>query len=58
MLMGADDKVKNAAQDAAGHVKEGVGRATGDADLEAEGQADQTKASLKKAGENVKDALK
>jgi uncharacterized protein YjbJ (UPF0337 family) len=58
MLMGADDKVKNAAQDAAGHVKEGVGRTTGDADLEAEGQADQTKASLKKAGENVKDALK
>jgi uncharacterized protein YjbJ (UPF0337 family) len=56
--MGTDDKVNNATQDAAGHVKEGVGKATGDTSLEAEGQADQTKANLKKAAENVKDAFK
>jgi uncharacterized protein YjbJ (UPF0337 family) len=56
--MGADDKVNNAAEDAAGHVKEGIGHATGDTNLEAEGKADQTKANLKKAAENVKDAFK
>jgi uncharacterized protein YjbJ (UPF0337 family) len=56
--MGADDKIKNAAQDAAGRVKEGTGKATGDENLEAEGKTDQMGAKLKKAGENVKDAFK
>jgi uncharacterized protein YjbJ (UPF0337 family) len=56
--MAADDKARNAAQDALGHVKEGVGKATDNPDLEAEGQTDQVKANLKKAGENVKDAFK
>jgi uncharacterized protein YjbJ (UPF0337 family) len=56
--MGADDKVKNQAQDAAGHVKEGVGQMTGNEDLEAKGKADQASANLKKAGEDVKDAFK
>jgi uncharacterized protein YjbJ (UPF0337 family) len=53
-----DNKVHNAAQDAVGHIKEGVGKATGDENLEADGQVDQTEANLKKAGENVKDAFK
>jgi uncharacterized protein YjbJ (UPF0337 family) len=57
-LMAADDKTKNAAQDALGHVKEGVGKATDNPKLEAEGQGDQAKANLKQAGENVKDAFK
>lgn len=56
--MGLDDKIKNAAQDAAGHAKEAVGKGTDDENLEREGQADQTKANLKQAGENVKDAFK
>jgi len=56
--MGADDKAKNAAQDAVGNVKEGIGKATDNPDLQAEGQADQTEAKLKKAGENVKDIFK
>lgn len=56
--MGVDDKVKNAAQKAAGRAKAAVGDALDDRDLEAEGKADQTKASLKQAGENVKDAVK
>ena len=56
--MGIDDKVKNAAEDAAGKAKEAAGKVTGNESLEAEGHADQTKASLKKAGENVKDAFK
>lgn len=56
--MGLDDKIKNAAQDVAGKAKEAVGKNQGDEDLEREGNADQTKANLKNAGENVKDAFK
>ena len=57
-LMGLDDKIKNAAEDLTGKAKEGVGKATDNERLEAEGQGDQTKANLKQAGENVKDAFK
>ena len=56
--MGNDDKIHNAANDAAGHVKEAAGKATDDPKLEAEGAADQTKAHLGQAAENVKDAFK
>lgn len=56
--MGVDDKIRNAAQDAAGKVKEGVGKATDNERLEAEGRADQVAADVKQAGENVKDALR
>jgi uncharacterized protein YjbJ (UPF0337 family) len=56
--MGTDDKVHNAATDAAGHVKEAVGKATDNPKLEAEGNADQAKGHLGQAAENVKDAFK
>ena len=56
--MGLDDKISHAAEDAKGKVKEGVGKATDNERLEAEGQADQAGAHVKKAGENVKDAFK
>ena len=56
--MGITDKVKNAAQDAAGKTKEQAGKLTGDKDTEGQGKKDQTKSSVKKAGENVKDAFK
>lgn len=56
--MGMDDKMKNAGEDLKGKAKEATGKVTGNERLEAEGDADQTKASVKKAGENVKDALK
>lgn len=56
--MGTDDKVQNAANDAAGHVKETAGKATDNPNLEAEGKADQAKAHLGQAAENVKDAFK
>ncbi|PRY64689.1 CsbD-like protein [Glaciihabitans tibetensis] len=56
--MSAADKIKNAAEDLAGKGKEAAGKATDNDRLVAEGQADQTKANLKNAGENVKDALK
>jgi uncharacterized protein YjbJ (UPF0337 family) len=56
--MGLDDKIKNAAQDVAGKAKEALGEHKGDRDLKAEGHRDQTSASAKKAGEDVKDVFK
>jgi uncharacterized protein YjbJ (UPF0337 family) len=56
--MGTEDKVKNTAETAKGKVKEGLGHATGDESLEAEGHADQAKGDLKQAAEKIKDAFK
>lgn len=56
--MGAVDKIKNKAQVAKGDTKAGVGRATGDRSLEAEGKGDQMAGNLKQAGEKVKDAFR
>lgn len=56
--MGLDDKIDNKSEEVGGKVKEGVGRATDDKDLEAEGKADQSSSKLKQAVENVKDAFK
>ena len=56
--MARDDKIENKSEELTGKVKEGVGKATDDERLEAEGRADQTSANLKQAGENVKDAFK
>lgn len=56
--MGMDDKAGNKAEELKGKAKEGVGKASDDRDLEAEGKADQTSSDLKQAGEKVKDAFK
>jgi len=56
--MAFDDKVDNKAEEVGGKVKEGVGKATDDEQLEAEGQGDQAKSNLKQAGEKVKDIFK
>ena len=56
--MSAEAKVHNTAETAKGKVKEGVGKATGNESLEAEGHADQAKGNLKQAGEKIKDAFK
>ena len=56
--MSGIDKMKNKAEELTGKGKEGVGNATGDRDLQAEGQADQVSGNLKQAGEKVKDAFK
>jgi uncharacterized protein YjbJ (UPF0337 family) len=55
--MSALDKAKNALEDNEGKGKEALGKVTGDKDTQAEGEADQTKANLKGAGEKVKDAF-
>jgi len=54
--MGPDDKIKHGAEEAKGKVKEGVGNATNNDDLAAEGKADQTSAEVKQAGDKVGDA--
>ncbi|MGZ4447644.1 MAG: CsbD family protein [Nocardioides sp.] len=56
--MGFGDKVENKAEDLGGKAKEATGKATGDDSLKNEGKADQTSASVKNAGEHVKDAAK
>ena len=56
--MGFDDKIENMKDDMVGKGKEGAGKVTDDERLEAEGRTDQSKADLKQAGENVKDAFK
>ncbi|HMR50360.1 MAG TPA: CsbD family protein [Arachnia sp.] len=55
--MGIDDKLKNAAQDAAGKAKEAAGRLTDNKRLEAEGKLDQASAEVKKGAEKAKDAV-
>jgi uncharacterized protein YjbJ (UPF0337 family) len=56
--MGATEKINNEADDLKGKAKEGFGKATNDDSAVAEGKAEQAGASLKKAGENIKDAFK
>ena len=56
--MGADDKIANSGESTLGKAKEKLGDATDDRDMQAEGQADKSKADLKQAGEKVKDAFK
>jgi uncharacterized protein YjbJ (UPF0337 family) len=56
--MGIDDKVKNAAQEAKGKIKEGYGDLTDNPELQAEGAADQAAANVKQAGEDIKDAFR
>ncbi len=49
---------ENTAEKLTGQAKEKAGDVTDDQDLQAEGKKDQTKGSLKNAGENIKDAFK
>jgi uncharacterized protein YjbJ (UPF0337 family) len=55
--MSLQDKIGNKADDLGGKAKEAAGNLTGDEQLQAEGRADQLKAGLKDAAENVKDAV-
>lgn len=56
--MGLDDKLRNKAEDVQGRGQETADRATGDKELEAEGQVDQNKADRKDTGEKVNDAFR
>ena len=52
------DRVKGAAQQIKGAVKEFVGKVTGDAKLKAEGQSDKVAGKMQNAAGGVKDALR
>ena len=56
--MGLEDKAKNQAETAKGKVKEGVGDATDNERMQAEGEADQGSGNMKQAGEKVKDTFR
>lgn len=57
-IMATEDKAANKAKEVKGKIKEGLGKVTGDEDLETEGKADQVEGNLKQAGEKIKDAFK
>jgi uncharacterized protein YjbJ (UPF0337 family) len=52
------EHVKGAADKASGAIKEGIGKATGDASLEAKGKLDKAKGEAREAVGDAKDALK
>lgn len=67
--MGIGDDIANKAKEAVGKAKEGIGEATGNEKLEAQGVADQVAAkaeqvkddagdAAKKVGKDIKDAFK
>ena len=56
--MATDDKAADKAEEVKGTVKENVGRAVGNPELEAEGKTDRVAGNLKQAGEKVKDAFR
>jgi uncharacterized protein YjbJ (UPF0337 family) len=57
-IMGAENKAANKVTEVKGKIKKETGRTTDDADLEAEGRAEEAKGDLKQAGEKVKDVFK
>ena len=55
--MATEDKAAHKATEVKGDVKETLGKATGNEELEAEGKGDQAKGNLKQAGDKVKDVF-
>ena len=53
-----EDRIKGAAQQAKGAVKEAVGKITGDGKLEAEGKAEKVAGKLQNAFGGLKDTLR
>ncbi|EPX86713.1 Uncharacterized protein putative in bacteria [Rubellimicrobium thermophilum DSM 16684] len=54
--MANESHIKGAANTIAGKIKEGVGKLTGNPELEAEGKAEQVKGKVQKTWGDVKDA--
>ena len=52
------DRIAGAAKDIKGSVKETIGKAVGDAKLQADGRADQVEGKVQNAIGGLKDALK
>ena len=56
--MANSDQAENTVDKLTGKAKEGLGRATDNERLEAEGRNQQSTSDLKQAGEKIKDAFK
>lgn len=56
MSEGFGDKVQGGAKELGGNIQEGIGRATGDRELQAEGTANEVEGAGQQAIGNVKDA--
>lgn len=54
--MSMGDKIKHQAEEAKGRLKENVGEATDNPDMEAEGRGETLGAEAKQAGDKIKDA--
>lgn len=54
----SEEQAENKAEELKGQAKEKLGEATGNEQWQAEGKAEQSKSSLKQAGQKVKDAFK
>ena len=52
------DKIKGVANEAAGNVKQGVGKATGDEQMQAEGKAQEVKGEAQKTVGDAKQGVK
>lgn len=57
-MSGTTDKIKGMANEAAGNVKQGLGKLTGDEKLRAEGLAQEAKGDAQKAVGDLKNKLK
>ncbi|WPP03456.1 CsbD family protein [Methylocella tundrae] len=57
-MSGTKDKIAGLANEAAGHVKQGVGKAIGSEKLQAEGIVQETKGHIQQAVGDAKDAVK
>jgi uncharacterized protein YjbJ (UPF0337 family) len=56
--MATENKAANKVTELKGRAKKGLGKATGNEEMEAEGKTDEAKGNIKQAGEKVKDAVK
>lgn len=52
------DRVEGSAKKIKGDIKEGIGKATGDAKLRTEGKADKTAGKIQNAVGGIKDAMR
>ncbi|GJD61113.1 MULTISPECIES: CsbD family protein [Methylobacterium] len=52
------DKIKGLANEAVGNIKQGIGSATGNEKLQAEGKAQELKGEAQKTAGDVKDGIK
>lgn len=57
-MSGTKDKVKGMANEAVGNIKQGVGKATGNDKMRAEGKAQELKGEAQQTVGKVKDAVK